>query len=249
MTTLLRFAVVVILSVLALDVGAAFAETPQKESKKQSGSESDKSNSKNPAEKKAEKKVDPKKTYQRAFPTKPVPTPTGTPYAEPSRAPVRNTNGTEPQPAAERSGAPRATIGESQRSNTAAAAKSGAAATSAAAVALPASGLFGHNNSTMRLVTEGDTVRLLYETPRSGLGDLGIKPGTELFNGRKIGPSSYAGQATTFSPKQCGPTYFAVAGEASGNGRQVTLRGQAPVRNASCQVTGNRSENLVFVLQ
>ena len=49
MTTLLRFAVVVILSVLALDVGAAFAETPQKESKKQSGSESDKSNSKNPA--------------------------------------------------------------------------------------------------------------------------------------------------------------------------------------------------------
>ena len=100
----------------------------------------------------------------------------------------------------------------------------------------------------MRLVTEGDTVRLLYERPRTGLGDLGISAGMQLFNGRKTGPNSYAGQATTFS-RQCGGANFAVAGESTNNGRRLVLRGQAPVRNGSCQVSGYRNENLIFDLQ
>ena len=97
----------------------------------------------------------------------------------------------------------------------------------------------------MRLVNEGENVRLLYEAPRSGLGDLGINPGTPLFNGRKTGANSYAGEATTFS-KQCGGANFPVAGEATGNGGHVVLRGQAPIRDGRCQVKGYRSETLVF---
>ena len=100
----------------------------------------------------------------------------------------------------------------------------------------------------MRLVTEGLAARFLYEAPRSGLGELGIKPGTLLFDGKSTGGNSYAGEATTFS-RQCGPATFAVAGEGSAEGNRVVLRGQAPNRDSSCQVSGYRSETLVFDLR
>ena len=106
--------------------------------------------------------------------------------------------------------------------------------------------LFSHNNSTMKFVPEGDTVRVVYDKPRSGLEGLGIKSGTPLFEGKKTGPNSYAGEATTFS-RACGAAKFPVAGEAGGG--VVTLRGQKPKRDGKCNVTGYTSETLVFEAQ
>jgi hypothetical protein len=104
-----------------------------------------------------------------------------------------------------------------------------------------------HNNSRMRVVNAGDEVRVIYEQPRSGLAGLGITPGTPLFEGKKTGPATYAGQATTFS-RACGPARFPVAGELSGDGRRLMLRGEKPMRGGSCQVTGYSSETLSFEL-
>ena len=120
---------------------------------------------------------------------------------------------------------------------TGAAAIAGGAAVAATAVA------YSHNNSTMKFVPDGDTVRVVYDKPRDGLGALGIAPGTPLFVGKKTGPNTYAGEATTFSRK-CGAAAYPVAGEASGG--TVTLRGQKPVRGGDCNVSGYTSETLVF---
>lgn len=102
---------------------------------------------------------------------------------------------------------------------------------------------FSHNNSTMKVVPEGDAVRVVYDKPKAGLEGLGIKPGTPLFEGKKTGPNSYAGEATTFS-RNCGTATFPVKGDAKDG--TITLRGQKPVRNSDCKVAGYTSETLVF---
>lgn len=101
----------------------------------------------------------------------------------------------------------------------------------------------------MRLVTEAGSVRLLYETPRGGLDQLGIRPGTPLFSGRKTGATTYTGDVSTFSPRQCGETKFPVSGESTPDGRRIVLRGQLPVRDAQCRTTGYRAENLIFEMR
>ena len=104
---------------------------------------------------------------------------------------------------------------------------------------------WSHNNSTMRVESQGGTMRVLYDQPKSGLAGLGIAPGTPLFDGKKTGANSYAGEATTFS-KSCGPAKFQVAGDLSGDGRRLVLRGQKPERGSNCQVSGYRPETLSF---
>ena len=115
--------------------------------------------------------------------------------------------------------------------------------TLAAATASSAAALYNHNNSTMKFLPEGDTLRVLYDKPRDGLGSLGITPGTPLFEGKKTGPNTYAGEATTFS-RTCGAAKFPVAGDVTGG--RIVMRGQAPSRGSDCKVTGYRSETLVF---
>ena len=120
---------------------------------------------------------------------------------------------------------------------------SAAAVVAGGGAAAVTAAVYSHNNSTMKFVPEGDTVRVVYDKPRDGLGALGIAPGTPLFVGKKTGPNTYAGEATTFSRK-CGAAAYPVAGEASGG--TVTLRGQKPVRGGDCNVSGYTSETLVF---
>ncbi len=254
-------AIILVGSVMSAQFGGAIAETPKKKVEKKQSSSGDNtlSSTKSTTEKKQQGGAKAKPKNRPYIFTRPVPTPSGTPYAEPGRAtnpvpqPSRSTSpsgqSTEPRAAARSNPDEPGTGGRQGITTSAARPGSGAAIVGAGAAVIGANALLNHNSSTMRYLADGDQVRLVYEAPRAGLGDLGIQPGTELFNGRKTGPNSYAGEATTFSPRQCGATHFAVAGEASSNGRQVTLRGQAPVRNAGCQVTGYRNENLVFVVR
>lgn len=127
------------------------------------------------------------------------------------------------------------------------AAAAAAAATIATGSTAAAPALWRHNGSTMKAVYAGDTLRIAYDAPRSGLASLGIAPDTQLFQGRKTGSNTYAGDATTFS-KTCGPANYPVSGELAPDQRSVTLKGRAPARGANCQITSYRDETLVFDL-
>jgi hypothetical protein len=96
----------------------------------------------------------------------------------------------------------------------------------------------------MRLVAEGPARRFYYETPRESLLHEGVTPGTLLFEGVRYG-DTYSGTAYVFS-RGCGRWSYAVSGTVSNDDRVVTMAGQAPRLNASCEVVGYRSDTLVF---
>ena len=90
-----------------------------------------------------------------------------------------------------------------------------------------------------------NSIRIVYDKPRSGLAPLGIKSGTMLFSGVRDG-NTITGEAVTFS-KRCGPQQFAVSGQII-NENRVVLQGQKPNRNNSCEIVGNVPETLAFDL-
>jgi hypothetical protein len=104
------------------------------------------------------------------------------------------------------------------------------------------SGAWTHNSSRMSVADDGKQLTIAYDTPRGGLADLGIKPGTPLFKGTRDG-SKVSGEATTFTRK-CGTRTYPVSGTAA-DGR-VELSGDKPVLGGDCSVTGSRREVMVF---
>lgn len=108
----------------------------------------------------------------------------------------------------------------------------------------PITSMWNHNGSIMRLVTEGDSTRILYDAPREGLAGLKIKNGTVLFNGARV-VNELKGTATTFSSR-CPPRDFQVSGQFSSDQKQIVLKGQAPRLNSDCEVSGQRDETLKF---
>jgi hypothetical protein len=103
--------------------------------------------------------------------------------------------------------------------------------------------LWNHNGSTMRLVAVGSTRKFFYENPREGLASVGVTTGKLLFTGRKSG-NSYSGTAYIFS--HCGQAPYRVSGPVSGDQRQVTLYGRAPVVAADCRISSYQDDALVF---
>lgn len=57
---------------------------------------------------------------------------------------------------------------------------------------------------------------------------------------------NYSGKAFAFSPG-CPVASYDVTGVVSNDQRQVTLQGQAPVRDIRCRTTGRQIEVLTFV--
>jgi hypothetical protein len=117
-----------------------------------------------------------------------------------------------------------------------------AAATAASASAVTS--MWNHNGSIMRLVTEGETTRILYDAPREGLAGLKIKNGTVLFTGTRS-VNEFKGTATTFSSR-CPPRDFQVSGQISSDQKQIVLKGQAPRFGSDCEASGVRDETLTF---
>lgn len=105
---------------------------------------------------------------------------------------------------------------------------------------------WSHNDSVVSLADNGNTRIFFYEKPRSGMLDAGVRKGTMLFKGQfSHGRMSYSGEAYLFS-KKCGPVAYKVEGKVSPDYRTVELRGDRPVRDASCRRTGTRPEKLLF---
>jgi hypothetical protein len=79
-----------------------------------------------------------------------------------------------------------------------------------------------HNGSEMQLLAEGRKRAFRYVAPRPSLAEMGIREGTLLFNGERVG-DRYEGVARRFS-ERCGVREYRVTGEIEGE-RRVILRG------------------------
>jgi hypothetical protein len=101
-----------------------------------------------------------------------------------------------------------------------------------------------HNGSQMDLIASGSERKFVYRNPRAGLREEGVDNGTVLFVGKRIG-DEYSGTAYLFS-KSCGKQSYAVSGPVGTDQRSVTMHGNRPVLNGSCQIEGYRDDVLVF---
>ncbi len=100
-----------------------------------------------------------------------------------------------------------------------------------------------HNGSLMRLKARGNQRWFTYERPRQGLS---VRPGTLLFDGRKIS-NFYIGTARTFS-RHCpdAPNLYDVSGPVDQSQTKVTVSGTRQVFK-HCRPTGRFvTDSLVF---
>jgi hypothetical protein len=105
---------------------------------------------------------------------------------------------------------------------------------------------WAHNGSTLYLVANGNARELYYDKPRPGMAAVGAQPGSLLFRG-VFSNGSYTGTAFIFS-KSCGSLPYQVSGPVTNNYETITLRGQAPSADASCNVTKTTPDTLEFAL-
>src|ERR1700676_3466567 len=99
-----------------------------------------------------------------------------------------------------------------------------------------ASTRWNHNGSLVSLSATGARRQFHYQSPAADLLQIGVQPGTLLFDGRRDG-DKYSGTAYVFS-KACGARAYAVAGPVSPDQRAVTMSGKAPIVNSSCRAIG-----------
>jgi hypothetical protein len=105
---------------------------------------------------------------------------------------------------------------------------------------------WSHNGSLMQLVANGAERRFVYEVPRRGLIEVGVKAGAVVFEGQREG-NTYTGTAYIFT-KACGRVGYPVAGNVSTDERRVVLEGQVPLHNPNCSVRAYRRDRLQFDL-
>lgn len=106
---------------------------------------------------------------------------------------------------------------------------------------------YDHNGSLMEMqVCDGGGMSISYLRPRQGLVAVGVLSGTLLFDGVEHAGGAISGQARRFS-KTCGPITYPVTGQT--HGTTIILRGNAPVVDGRCRITGYRLDKLLFTLQ
>jgi hypothetical protein len=98
-----------------------------------------------------------------------------------------------------------------------------------------------HNGSILRLRAEGPRRVFVYVRPA---GRVPARRDDIVFSGERSG-STYRGTAYQYSSR-CGRIGYAVEGSVAPGDRQVTLRGDAPVRDDNCQIVGSRPDELIF---
>jgi tetratricopeptide (TPR) repeat protein len=102
-----------------------------------------------------------------------------------------------------------------------------------------------YNGSTLSLVADGNTRKFYYTEPRPVLRNMGVTPGTLLFDGIRSG-YSYKGTTYVFSD-HCEPLAFPISGDVSSDDRKITLVGKVPVRDSQCRVTAHRDYTMEVV--
>lgn len=110
-----------------------------------------------------------------------------------------------------------------------------------------------HNGSTFELTKDGRARTLRYSNPRQGMRDVGVKPGTVLFEGEIVkdqGGERYEGTAYIFN-KECGPIAYKAGGPVAPDSRRITIGGGLPLgirKSTGCRSTATRYEDSTFDL-
>lgn len=105
--------------------------------------------------------------------------------------------------------------------------------------------LWDHNNSVMLVKQSGGRVSIYYQVPRQGMIDEGVRSGTLLFDGQRVG-DRLSGTAYVFD-RRCGSLPYQDDGEIFGD-RKIILNGRrVPTQLTSdCRVAGYRVDTSVF---
>jgi hypothetical protein len=108
---------------------------------------------------------------------------------------------------------------------------------------------FDHNGSRMRLIQQGNLKVFVYDKPRQGMIDEGVRPGTVSFKGRIDNNGTYEGTAFLFS-RTCGPVPYSVVGSESLDRQTIKLVGSAPyVDPTTCEVVKRWDAEINFRAQ
>jgi hypothetical protein len=104
-----------------------------------------------------------------------------------------------------------------------------------------------HNGSVMRVTSQGDKIKILYDRPRQGMIDEGVKPGTVLFDGVRNG-NRLSGTSYVFD-RHCSPIPYADDGVMSSE-REIVLSGRrVPTQLSDCRPVAYRIDPSIFYLQ
>ena len=106
--------------------------------------------------------------------------------------------------------------------------------------------LWDHNGSVMYLVANGPSREFHYQKPRSGMAEVGVRPGSLLFRG-EIANGQYSGTAYIFN-MHCGQIPFQVKGPVLENDEPIVLTGQAPRVGQDCRAHETSTSSLEFKL-
>jgi len=117
----------------------------------------------------------------------------------------------------------------------------------------PNDAVWDHNGSLMRLETNDDKRRFVYDQPREALDSAGVKRGTILFDGKEKKDGRLAGYAKLFRTG-CDPVDYFVEGPHDREKGKILLQGQAPIYSGDgCKITGytddGSASSLTFTLQ
>lgn len=109
-----------------------------------------------------------------------------------------------------------------------------------------ADSVWDHNNSVMRMTSNGNARTIVYEKPRAGIANEGVQPGTVLFQGEVDAKGKYQGTAHIFS-RRCGTQSYPVTGELINDGTAMTFSGEAPdIDRQTCARRGSKDGRIVF---
>jgi hypothetical protein len=104
--------------------------------------------------------------------------------------------------------------------------------------------LWDHNGSVMYLVANGPSREFYYQKPRTGMVEVGVRPGSLLFRG-EIENGQYSGTAYIFNT-HCGQLPFQVKGPILENDDRIVLTGQAPRVGRNCRPYESSTSSLEF---
>jgi hypothetical protein len=110
--------------------------------------------------------------------------------------------------------------------------------------ASPEPTVWDHDGSVMYLVANGPSREFYYQKPRTGMVEVGVRPGSLLFRG-EIENGQYSGTAYIFN-LHCGQIPYQVKGPILDNDERIVLIGQAPRIGRNCRVHESSTSNLEF---
>jgi formylglycine-generating enzyme len=111
--------------------------------------------------------------------------------------------------------------------------------------------LWSFEDSSLYLVSDAESWKFYFNRPSCDQTAAGAKANRLVFDGKlsdEDNKKTFGGTAYAYS-KDCEPVPYPVSGEAPFDLSQVSLRGNEPVRDDDCKVTGSQERIMIFSLR